>query len=96
MIDIELIRLSSELNVEGIVGVLVVPGLPVQHGDDEAAVGTVEAVDGSRVLVADGEVEELEVFLNAGGRHRLGDDSYTALNLRGIILSWVLGTKVVN
>ena len=31
---------------------LVVPGLPVQHGDDEAAVGTVEAVDGNKICTS--------------------------------------------
>ena len=60
-----------------------IPGLPVQHGDDEAAVGAVKPVDGGHVFIADGEVEQLEVLLDAGGRHRLRDDRHAALNLHG-------------
>ena len=42
-----------------------VPWFPVQHRDDEASVGAAEAVDGGHVLVADGEVKQLEVLLDA-------------------------------
>ena len=76
---------SSELNVEGIVRVAGVPWFPVQHGDDEASVGAAEAVDGGHVLVADGEVEQLEVLLDARGRHRLRDDRDATLNLHADI-----------
>ena len=58
-----------------------IPGLPVQHGDDEAAVGAVKPVDGGHVFIADGEVEQLEVLLDAGGGHRLWDDHHASLNL---------------
>ena len=76
---------TSELNVEGIVRVAGVPRFPVQHRDDEASVGAAEAIDGGHVLVADGEVEQLEVLLDARGRHRLGDDRDATLNLQADI-----------
>ena len=62
-----------------------VPGLAVQHRHNEAAVGAAEPVNDTDVLVADGEVEQFEVLLDAGGRHRLGDDRRSPLDLQ----SWL-------
>ena len=67
-------------DVEGVVRVSGVPGLPVQHGDDETTVA-VEGVDLRHLLLGQLEVEEGRVLHDPGRGHRLRDHDHTPLHL---------------
>lgn len=73
-------RAGLEFIVERVVGVLLVPGPSVLHGDDDAAVA-VEGLEDGDVLVRQAEVEYVHVLLDASRSHRLGDDDDATLGL---------------
>merc|ERR1712029_254281 len=73
--------MKSEFNVEGVVLVLGVSLLAIQHDDDHPAIRSVEAPDVLHLLISQLEVKDVSVLHNPGWSNRLGDDDDTSLYL---------------